>query len=226
MSGVTINRHMHLLAALVAGLAMSAAAAGYGGGGHSGGGGGGGGGSHGGFGGHGGWGGGHHGGYGGWRGGYGGWRGGWGYGGWGWGGLGLFYAALPFYYSTLWWDGVPYYYADNAFYIWNDGENAYEAVNPPPEVANLVSSQSSTLVNLYAYPKNGQSLEQQTKDRADCYDWAVKQTGFTPAGADSTGPKQPTPASAVKDPSNPVGNRHDYLRAQAACLEGRGYTVR
>ena len=77
--------------------------------------------------GYGGWHGGH---YGGWRGGYG-WRGygGW-YGGWGWGGLGygLFLGALPWYYSTYWWNGVPYYYADNTYYLWNRDVGQYETV--------------------------------------------------------------------------------------------------
>src|SRR5580658_8758421 len=56
----------------------------------------------------------------GWRGGYGGWRGGWrgGYGGWGWLGYGLFLSALPYGYWTYWWDGVPYYYADDNYYLW------------------------------------------------------------------------------------------------------------
>src|ERR1700730_13043144 len=82
---------------------------------------------------------GHSGGYGGDRGGYGwhggyGWRGGYGYyGPWGWGGfgLGLYFAALPLYYSTLWWDGIPYYYADHTYYRWNGTVNQYETVSPP-----------------------------------------------------------------------------------------------
>src|SRR5580704_11088665 len=51
---------------------------------------------------------------GGWRGGYGGRGGFWGPWGWGLGGLGLglYFATLPYYYSTYWWGGVPYYYAD------------------------------------------------------------------------------------------------------------------
>ena len=224
MSGVTGSRCVYLLATFVVGLAMSAAAAGHSGG-HGGFGGG-----HGSFGGHGGWGGGHYGGHGYWRGGYRswggyrGWGGGWGYGGWA--GLGLFYSTLPFYYSTLWWDGLPYYYADDAFYVWNNQANAYEAVNPPPEVANQVSSQSGVPVSLYAYPKNGQTAEQQNKDQSDCYDWAVKQTGFAPAVAGSSAAGKAAPESARKDHSPAAGNQQDYLRAQAACLEGRGYTVR
>ena len=79
-----------------------------------------------------------HGGYGGWHGGYG-WRGGfWGPWGWGWGGLGLglYFATLPYYYSTYWWGGVPYYYADNTYYRWNAGVGQYETVAPPAGIQN------------------------------------------------------------------------------------------
>ncbi len=218
--------------------------AGPGGGGHGGGGGGhgGGGGGHG----HGGGGGGHgggghfggggrfaggHGGYGGggYRGGYGrggygyghggyGHRGGYGYGGgyggWGWGGvglgvglgLGLFYATLPVYYSTFWGaDGSPYYYADDNYYQWQSNANQYETVSPPPEVARQAANQSSDLI---AYPKNGQSEAQQATDKTACLSWAATQSGYDPA----------TPDSSTK--------HSDYVRAQAACLEGRGYSVR
>jgi hypothetical protein len=45
--------------------------------------------------------------------------------------------------------------------------------------------------NLYIYPKNGQSDEQQKKDRYECHMWAVQQTGFDP-----TAPQQSTASSA------------------------------
>jgi len=94
---------------------------------------------------HGGFSGGYHGGYGGYRGGYGGYRGGYGGypGGYGvarrlrlagrlrWYGpvglgrprVGLYFANSALYYSTVWWDGVPYYYADNTYYRWNGTVN-------------------------------------------------------------------------------------------------------
>ncbi len=34
--------------------------------------------------------------------------------------------------------------------------------------------------NLIAYPARGQSQEQQERDRFDCYNWAVQQTGYNP----------------------------------------------
>ena len=55
--------------------------------------------------------------------------------------------------------------------------------------------------DLFAYPKNGQSAEQQARDRQECRNWAASQMG---SGTDSAG----------------------NLRAQAACLEGRGYSVK
>jgi hypothetical protein len=36
------------------------------------------------------------------------------------------------------------------------------------------------LTQVYFYPKTGQSTEQQSRDHYDCYNWAVKQTGFDP----------------------------------------------
>jgi len=164
-----------------------------------------------------------HGGYG-WRGDYG-WRGGYGYyrpwawggygyyGPWGWGGvgLGLYFSALPLYYSTVWWDGIPYYYADNTYYRWNGTVNQYETVSPPSALQSQAAAQSRDVTDLIAYPKNGQSEEQQGKDKFECHRWAVGQTGF-----------DPTRAAGAAAP----GRRSDYFRAQAACLEGRGYSVK
>jgi len=36
------------------------------------------------------------------------------------------------------------------------------------------------ITNVYFYPKEGQSPERQDRDRYECYNWAVKQTGFDP----------------------------------------------
>jgi hypothetical protein len=170
---------------------------------------------------HGGYGGGYHGGYGGYRGGYGyggyrggyGWRGGY-YGGWGWGGLGLglYFATLPLYYSTLWWEGVPYYYADDTYYRYDGSARQYVTVAPPAEVQSQNGAQEPVGTDLIAYPKNGQSAEQQAKDKYECHHWATTQSGFDPTqGATAT-------ASPLK--------RTDYMRAQAACLDGRGYSVK
>jgi hypothetical protein len=161
---------------------------------------------------------GHAAGFGGYRAGYGwhggwGWRGGYGfYGPWAWGGLGLglYFATLPLYYSTYWWNGIPYYYADNTYYRWNPTVSQYETVLPPIDAQNQPAGQSPAS-ELIAYPKNGQSQEQLGKDKFECHSWAVGQTGFDPT--------QPAAATAT-------ARRSDYFRAQAACLEGRGYSVK
>jgi hypothetical protein len=161
----------------------------------------------------------------GWRGGFG-FRGGWrGYGfypGWGWGGLGygLFFGALPFYYSTLWWDGVPYYYAAGDYYRWNSTVGEYETVPAPPGLQSQVGAQQPA-TELFVYPKSGQSAEQQARDKFECHSWAKDQTGFDPTqpgGTAATGRARPAAEWAAK--------RQDYARAQTACLEGRGYSVR
>ena len=168
-------------------------------------------------------------GYNGWRG-YSGGRGYYGYGGWRyrgspgwWGGIGLgFYLpVLPWYYDTYWWGGVPYYYADQTYYVWDDDVNEYQAVDPPAglRAANGAHGASSpggtsSVNELFAYPRNGQSEAQQARDRTECKQWAASQTDPDRAGK-STDASGGTPAAP-----------ETYLRAEAACLEGRNYTVR
>ena len=207
-------------------MVMGSASAGPGGGGHGGGGahGGGGGGAHGGGGGfHGGsrgsfghsFGGGYRGGY---HGHYGGRFGG-GRGGWGGFGLGLYLPFLPWDYETLWWGGMPYYYANDGYYQWDGGVGEYQQVQPPAGPSQAapdgISGPNDTTAtsHLFAYPKGGQSPEQQTRDRSECRQWAQSQ-----AKSDST--------KALADVAS-VSTRHQgYLRAEAACLEGRNYSVK
>jgi hypothetical protein len=39
---------------------------------------------------------------------------------------------------------------------------------------------NAAITQVYFYPKAGQSNELQSRDQYDCYNWAVKQTGFDP----------------------------------------------
>jgi hypothetical protein len=68
---------------------------------------------------------------------------------------------------------------------------------------------------LFIYPKNGQSEEQQSKDRYECHSWAASQSGFDPT----------QPLGGVEESEAPA-KRADYQRAQTACLEARGYSVK
>jgi hypothetical protein len=215
INAAVINKLRIGAIALAAGLALSTAtiAQAHGGGGHAGG-------AYGGGGGHGGGYGGGHGGRGG-RGGYGAWRGGHGYGrfsyygGFGLLGYGLFFDALPLYYSTYWWDGSPYYYGNDNFYQWNGSVGQYETVRPPQNLASQVATtQSLENVVLFAYPKNGQTSAQQATDRIECQRWATDQSGI-----------EPSPAGGTVPAAGSSARRRDYLRAESACLEGRGYSV-
>jgi hypothetical protein len=108
---------------------------------------------------------------------------------------------------------LPYYYADDNYYQWDGNANEYETVSAPPEVQRQAANQSP---NLMAYPKSGQSDAQQATDKTQCHTWAAAQSGFDPT--------QSAPAEGSTNGSN--SKRSDYMRAQAACLEGRGYSVK
>jgi hypothetical protein len=68
---------------------------------------------------------------------------------------------------------------------------------------------------VFLYPKNGQTADQQARDRYECYRFAVAQSGFDPTR--STGVASPAPTNEAQS---------DYERAQGACFEGRGYVSR
>jgi hypothetical protein len=106
---------------------------------------------------------------------------------------------------------------------WNTDAGQYEAVQPPAGATTPGSSRSSTApgsqtqsrwTDLFAYPKAGQSTDQQARDRAECHKWAVEQTGFDPA--------QPSHDS----PKDWAAKRDSYLRAEGACLTARNYSVK
>ncbi len=149
----------------------------------------------------------------------------------------LYLGFLPALYATYWWGGVPYYYVNNVYYNWNPADNNYVAVDPPPassagysddvnaavaagaEAGNAVedntppdAAPNAPVDGIIAYPRNGQSDQQQAQDKFECHSWAKGQTGFDPTSQSSSG------ATA--------GVRSAYGRAMAACLDARGYTVR
>jgi len=128
--------------------------------------------------------------------------------------VGLVLPVLPPFYTTVWYGGIPYYYADDTYYVWRDESHGYVVSDPPPD-AQPEPKPAAAKDDVFIYPKNGQSEEQQATDRYECHRWAADQTGFDPT----------QPAGGVPADQN-TGKRGDYQRAQAACLEGRGYTVK
>jgi len=129
--------------------------------------------------------------------------------------IGAFVPFLPFYYSTIWWGGVPYYYANDTYYEWNAGQDEYEVVDPPAGIESGATTQAPASDDIFVYPRNGQSTEQQARDRYECHRSAVDQTGYDPT---SSGGGVPADEAATK--------RSNYMRAQAACLDARGYSVK
>jgi hypothetical protein len=99
-----------------------------------------------------------------------------------------------------------YFVAAGSYYLWNGDRNQYEVVTPPP----AVQAAPAVSYDVIAYPARGQTANQQAQDRYECHSWAVSQSGFDPASAQSA----------------PPANTADiYRRALTACLTGRGYSV-
>lgn len=127
--------------------------------------------------------------------------------------FGVYVPFLPPFYTTVWFGGVPYYYANDAYYVWRDQERGYEVVQPPGEAS--ASTDPPAPEDVFMYPRNGQSAEQQASDRYECHRWAADQTGFDPT--------RPDGGVASGDAR---AKRSEYFRAMTACLEGRGYSVK
>ena len=119
---------------------------------------------------------------------------------------------LPPYYATVWFGGIPYYYANEVYYT--RVPNGYAVVAPPSGEASETPPPEieAPIEQLFIYPRQGQSEEQQAKDRYECHAWAVQQTGYDP-----TKPREGDLAGQ---------KRVEYQRAMGACLDGRGYTVK
>lgn len=133
--------------------------------------------------------------------------------------IGVFVPVLPPFYTTVWFGGVPYYYSNDTYYMWSAEQNGYVTVDPPGADDN-----ASTLApqppppqgdDLYVYPQQGQSAEQQASDKYECHKWSSSQTGFDPT----------QPGGAVPPDQLPA-RRADYQRAMQACMQGRGYSAR
>lgn len=126
--------------------------------------------------------------------------------------VGVVVPILPPFYTTVWVGGVPYYYADNVYYVWRPEQRGYAVVEPPQE--SDVRVQPAHTEQLFIYPKKGQSEQVQATDRYQCHRWSADQTGFDPS----------QPGGNVPE-SQHTSKRADYQRAMKACLEARNYSV-
>jgi hypothetical protein len=129
---------------------------------------------------------------------------------------GVFVPLLPPYYTMVWWGGTPYYYANDAYYVWDAGRNEYQVVAAPAGLDAAGTTPSPVVPGasdqLFASPTQGQSPEQQNTDRTECNQWAAVESGYDPTAADA--------AAQSRDKHNA------YFRGQAACLGSRGYSVK
>ena len=133
------------------------------------------------------------------RGGHGGGHGGW----WvPWAIIGGAAVMAPYYYS-------PYY----------EPPPAIIREQPPVHFQLAQSVTPSSTERIFVYPRQGQSEELQAKDRYECHSWAVGQTWREPR-------KVSMEEWTVIIKSLPEAQRADYRRAESACLDGRGYTVK
>lgn len=128
--------------------------------------------------------------------------------------IGLVVPILPPFYTTIWVGALPYYYAGGVYYTWQPEYRSYVVAEAPPEQQVRESLNGNGSDSLFIYPKQGQSEQQQAKDRYECHRWAADQTGFDPT----------QPGGSVSEGQH-AGKRTDYHRAMKACLEARGYSV-
>ena len=137
------------------------------------------------------------------------------HGGWDIPGRGYYFASIPTYCKLVYWEGVPYYYADDIYYEWNGTAGAYQEVQPPAGLAEKIDAQAPAVTELFVFPNGDQTSEQVERDREACHRWAIEQVGFDPKAAAS-------PTNAV---DGLAAKRANYLRADEACLEARDYSV-
>jgi hypothetical protein len=122
--------------------------------------------------------------------------------------VGAFVTVLPPSYATVWSGGVSYYCANDTYYRWSGAQRAYEVVEPPLVLDSAGTTPASGSGAIFAYARNGQSARQQARDRDECHRLAVDQ---------ASGDVAPEVAASEQDNS---------VRAEAACLDARGYNVR
>jgi len=126
--------------------------------------------------------------------------------------FGMLVSALPLFYTTVYVEGYPYYYAGGTYYRWDQEYRSYVVAPPPAE--HLVSTVPISPDMLAVYPLRGQSREQQAKDRYQCHRWAFNQSGF-----------DPTEEGGGVGEDEYLDRRDQYFDAARACLQDREYSV-
>ncbi len=127
--------------------------------------------------------------------------------------FGIAVPLLPAAYATVLIGGLSYYYANGVYYMAAPG--GYTVVAPPPAADQAqplpqpvptaspppLPPPQATAPDPIIYPRNGQQPAQTEADRQECNRWATTQP-------------------------NAVADASVFQRAVAACMDGRGYTLR
>lgn len=123
--------------------------------------------------------------------------------------FGLVVGELPLWRTVVVAGGLTYFYLNGTYYR-EHPRGGYEVVAAPAHDGGALAQAED---KVFIYPRQNQTGERQASDEYECHRWAVGQSGFDPVAAVS---------GTASDPAR----RGDYRRAQSACLEARGYTVR
>jgi hypothetical protein len=135
--------------------------------------------------------------------------------------IGLVVPNLPPFATTVASEGANYVYANDTYYRARPELGGYQVVNDPTvgtshgAAPQLQPSEPPIGSSMTVYPRNGQTAEEQSRDHYECYRFAVAQTGYDPMRAN--GGDAPAKIAELQT---------GYDRAQSACFEGRGYTIR
>ena len=147
---------------------------------------------------------------------------------------------VPIGYATYWWAGVPYYYWNNVYYVWNPGYNGYVVTDPPPVAADSGADASADQYE-QAGPPPAQYSDQVPPpgqaappapgggSAADLY--------LYPRNGQSEAQQQndryechgwavsQTGFDPTRGGAQP-GSQTEYRKAMIACLDARGYSAR
>jgi len=124
--------------------------------------------------------------------------------------IGARVSVLPLGFIVFGLGNFTYYYINDTYYLWDDADEVYVVVEKPVGADEAIAE--ATAERLFVYPNRGQSEERQAKDRYECHQWAVRESGVDPSLWDQQ-------EITYEDNRN-------YKRAISACLEGRDYTVK
>jgi len=95
-------------------------------------------------------------------------------------------------------------------------------------------------LGMFPYPTKNQTKEQQATEEQQCYAWAQQQTGIDPVAAANPNTEAAAAATKAKADSATTGaavagaaggaqgnaQLDTFKKAMAACLDGRGYSVK